>query len=198
MKALSPSASLPCNVKYAFSHCFKGTPHLGSRRPKGSGAGSGLWRAVTHAVLGNSVPAAALRDGIPVLIHLPGNVFGQSGRELMFADSGRICPHTALKSLLLHFKTHPMPCVACSIGVHLTPSSSDDIARCLLRRMAAEGTLSHRLDNPFPCNCLPLNAASLSLSRESHSYIPADFFLPLMAFNSRTLIGLVADDMQVL
>jgi hypothetical protein len=98
---------------------------------------------VTHAVLGNPARAAVLRNGIPVLIHLPGNVFGQSGRELMFADAGRIRPHAALKSLLLHFKTRHMPCVAWSIGVHLTvtPSSSDDITRCLLRRMAAEGAL---------------------------------------------------------
>jgi hypothetical protein len=83
------------------------TPHLGSRRPRGESTGAGLWRTVTHAVMGHAM--------------------GQSGRELMFADS------------------------------------DSDPSRCLLRRMAVE----------------------------------SDYFLPLMAFNSRTLIGLVADDMQV-
>ena len=68
--------------------------------------------------------AAAFTNIILVLIHLPGNVFGQSGRELMFADAG------ALKSLLLRFKTRHIPCVACPasafISLFLLQTTSPD------------------------------------------------------------------------
>jgi hypothetical protein len=90
-----------------------------------------------------------------------GNAMGQSGRELLFADSGwlaedgtsHVTHHTS------HITRHTL------YTSHLThhPPPDANPSLCLLRRMALD----------------------------------PNYFLPLMAFNTRTLLALAHDDMQV-